>query len=421
MNKVVSVEEMRKIERQADAAGLSYTLMMEMAGLGLAKVIRDKYSGLGDKKVIGLVGSGNNGGDTLVALSDLQTNGWKAFIVLFKPRPRKDTLISSVIEKGGEVLDLSDDPSYEKLDDWISRSHVLLDGVLGTGIHLPLEIDLAKNLSHIASLSPLPKIVAVDCPSGLDCDSGETAPECLQADITVTMGAIKQGMLKFPAFQKLGDLLVVDIGLSEEFPPIKSITRFMVDHKLVKDVLPKRQVDSHKGLFGKGLIVAGSINYPGAAVLAAKSAYRIGTGLVQLCVPGFIQGAMAGSIPEVTWMVLPHEMGVISENAADVVLANLDRATALLVGPGLGQEESTRDFIKSLLSRDKLVKKKGGIGFITGKEKIHEENVILPSLILDADGLNLLTQISGWPEILPPRSILTPHPGEMSRFNRFGC
>ncbi len=415
MNKVVSVEEMRNIEKQADSAGTSYALMMERAGLGLSRVIQEKFSESRDKKVVGLVGSGNNGGDTLVALADLQKNGWDASVVLFKPRPRKDTLLARVIEKGGEVLDLGEDSSNEKLDAWISRSNVLLDGVLGTGTHLPLEIDLAKYLTQIASITPLPMVVAVDCPSGIDCNSGEAAPECLRADTTVTMGAVKQGMLKFPAFEKLGDLQVVDIGISEEFPPIKSIKRFVVDQTLVKDVLPKRKMDSHKGTYGMGLIVAGSINYPGAALLAAKSAYRIGTGLVQLCVPGFIQGAMAGSIPEVTWLVLPHEMGVISENAADVLLANLDRATALLVGPGLGKEESTGDFLKNLISRDKLVKKKGGIGFITGKEEIHEEKVILPSLILDADGLNLLSQISGWPEILPPRSILTPHPGEMSR------
>ncbi len=415
MNKVVSVKEMRNIEKQADAAGLSYSLMMEKAGLGLSRVIQEKYSGSGGKKVIGLVGSGNNGGDTLVALSDLQKNGWKAYVVLFKSRPIKDPLLARVIEEEGEVMDLGEHPPLEKLDAWVSWSDVLLDGVLGTGTHLPLEIDLAKYLSHISSLTPLPLVVAVDCPSGVDCDSGEAAMEGLRADVTVTMGAVKQGMLKFPAFEKLGDLQVVDIGISEDFPPIKTIKRFVVDSKLVKNVLPKRKMDSHKGTYGTGLIVAGSINYPGAALLAAKSAYRIGTGLVQLCVPGFIQGALAGSIPEVTWIVLPHEMGVISENAADIVLANLDRATALLVGPGLGKEEPTRDFLRNLISRDKLVKKKGGIGFLTGKEAIHEEKVTLPSLILDADGLNLLSQISGWSEILPPRSILTPHPGEMSR------
>ena len=274
---------------------------------------------------------------------------------------------------------------------------------------------LAKNLQHVAELARLPIIVAVDCPSGVDCDSGEAAPECIRADVTVTMAAVKQGLLKFPAFEYAGEIVVVDIGISDDFPALHAIKSFVVEHHLVNSVLPERRMDSHKGTFGTGFIVAGSINYPGAAFLAAKSAYRTGCGLVQLASLGFVQTSLAGSIPEVTWLILPQEMGVIASSAAEVVLSNLDRATALLVGPGLGKEETTREFIKHLLRERMQLKKRGGIGFLTSREDVHEQAVNLPPVIIDADGLNLLSEIPEWARLLPAESILTPHPGEMSR------
>ena len=163
------------------------------------------------------------------------------------------------------------------------------------------------------------------------------------------------------------------------------------------------------------MIAAGSINFTGAAYLAGKAAYRIGAGLVTLAVPASLHGALAGQFPEATWVLLPHELGVISSAAADVLKKNLERATALLVGPGLGLEDTTRDFIANLLNiaEDKPVH--GRMGFVQAEaEKPLTKPVPLPPMILDADGLKLLAKLPDWPKLLPAMAILTPHPGEMS-------
>jgi NAD(P)H-hydrate epimerase len=275
---------------------------------------------------------------------------------------------------------------------------------------------LAAVNTAVAELPWPPYVVAVDCPSGVDCDSGEAAPEVIPASVTVCMAAVKQGLLKFPAFELAGELRVVDIGLTEKLKLWKQIKHFVADDELVEDVLPARPADSHKGTFGTALIVAGSINYTGAALLAGRAAYRIGTGLVQMAVPGPVHAALAGHFPEATWILLPQEMGVIADSAADVLVKNLERATAVLIGPGLGAENTTGDFLENLLQGKHTIRKPGGrIGFVQNTESAAAEKAaVLPPLLIDADGLRHLAKLKDWPTLLSAGTILTPHPGEMA-------
>jgi NAD(P)H-hydrate epimerase len=182
--------------------------------------------------------------------------------------------------------------------------------------------------------------------------------------------------------------------------------------------LPDRPLDSHKGTFGTALIAAGSVNYTGAAVLAGEAAYRAGAGLVQLAIPASIHAAIAGEFPEATWVLLPHSTGVIASGAAEVLAKNFERATALLIGPGLGSESTTREFIENILTGESASAKRKSmvrIGFVHEETKsANEVKSDLPPLIIDADGLRLLAQIKDWHAKLPAPAILTPHPGEMS-------
>ncbi len=414
--KLVTVSQMQAIEKEADASGLTYDQMMENAGQGLADVLLSLYAGDEDLEVIGLVGPGNNGGDTLVAMSALAAEGWKACAYLVKRK--KDDLVKRFLEAGGEVL--SKENPFEQLAQAIETADVFLDGVFGTGIKLPLKKDVAELLSEVNDvldgLDESPLIVAVDCPSGVDCDTGEVAEETIAADLTVTMAAVKQGMLKLPAFEYVGDLKVVDIGLPADLPSFKDLTTEVADEDLVAGLLPERPLDSHKGTFGTALIAAGSVNYTGAAVLAGEAAYRVGAGLVTLAVPASLQGALAGRVPEATWVLLPHELGVISRDASEVLARNLERATALLIGPGFGMEDTTKEFIENFLrGRASPKKTTSRIGFVHQEsEKKEEKNSELPPLIFDADGLKLLAKIQDWYKLLPAPAILTPHPGEMS-------
>jgi NAD(P)H-hydrate epimerase len=414
--KLVTVSQMQTIEKEADASGLTFDQMMENAGQGLADVILSLYAGESELEVVGLVGPGNNGGDTLVAMAALAAEGWKARAYLVKRK--KDDLVKRFLEAGGEVL--SKENPFEQLAQAVETADVFLDGIFGTGLKLPLKKDVAEVLAEVGDvldgLDISPLIIAVDCPSGVDAETGEAADETIAADLTVTMAAVKQGMLKLPAFEYVGELKVVDIGLPADLPSLKDLKTEVVDDESVAALLPERPLESHKGTFGTALIAAGSLNYTGAALLAGEAAYRSGAGLVTLAVPGPVQSALAGRFPEATWVLLPHELGVISRDATDVLAKSFERATALLVGPGFGTEDTTKEFIENLLKGKVSVKKTTTrIGFVHQEpEKKEETNSQLPPLIFDADGLKLLAKIPDWPRLLPAPAILTPHPGEMS-------
>ncbi len=334
--KLVTVAEMRAIEQEADANGLTYEKMMAYAGHGVAQVVLKRFREAGPQSVVGLVGSGNNGGDALVALDELARNGWRAHAYLVRPRPESDPLVQRFLQDGGELGESDRDKSFGQLDAWLESSDVLLDGVLGTGIKLPLKPELAEVLDHVKNFRPLPFVVAVDCPSGVDCDSGEVAPETIPADVTVCMAAVKTGMLRFPAFERIGQIEVVDIGLGNDLKKWSEVSKEVAIDTRVRELLPKRPLDAHKGTFGTAMIIAGSVNYTGAAYLAAKAAYRIGAGLVRVALPGPLHAVLAGHLPEATWLLLPHELGVLARDACDLVYDNLERVTALLIGPGWG-------------------------------------------------------------------------------------
>lgn len=395
MYKYLSVAQMVAVEKAADASGISYARMMENAGKNLADVVFVAYSQIEERSILGLVGKGNNGGDTLVALADLAQRGWRTAAYLLGGRETGDPLVTRLQQAGGELVKGDDDSGYQQLKFLVGQHSVLLDGLLGTGIHLPLRPPVPAALQAVRQAmqeaARPPAVVAVDCPSGVDCDSGEAAAETLHAELTVCMAAVKKGLLAFPAFNYVGHLEMVGIGLPDDFPALVQIERFMADRDYMHAHLPRRPLDAHKGTFGTALIVAGSLNYSGAVLLSGQAAYRCGTGLVTLASPAPLHAALAGVIPEATWLLLPHHEGAVSEEAAPQLLNNLGRATAMLVGPGFGLAETSGRFISRLLAA------KG-----------------LPPLVFDADGLKLLAAIPEWYQQLPPMSILTPHPGEMA-------
>ena len=403
--KLVTVPEMLAIEKEADANGLSYDEMMENAGGGLADVILDLFEGLEELEAFGLVGPGNNGGDTLVALEQLANNGWKTRAYLIKRK--SDEYVKRLEEAGGEIHYAEKDNKYDTLATFIETSELLLDGVLGTGIKLPLKKDVSKFLMAVNDILDVldepPYVIAVDCPTGVDSETGEAADECIPADLTVTMAAGKQGLLKLPAYEFVGDLEIVDIGLPDDLPAMEKVKTEVADEMLVSGLLPERPLDGHKGTFGTALIVAGSANYTGAALLSGKAAYRAGAGLVTMGIPSMLHGALAGQFPEATWALLPHERGFISREAVKPLMENFERATALLLGPGFGMKDATQDFLKDLLNREADPKKSSGrIGFLQEQETDKEEDSAteLPPMVIDADGLKLLAKIDDWHKLI---------------------
>jgi len=395
--KFVTVEQMKKIEQEANQKGLSYEQMMENAGKNLGEIIEREYASQKNGGAVGLVGPGNNGGDTLVALSYLRDYGWRATAYLVKNRDLSDPLLERFIHKGGKVFNINQDEGLIKLKILLHENNIVLDGILGTGFHLPLRPDIANVLrivkDTISEVFDPPFVIAVDCPSGIDCDSGDAADEVIPANLTVTMAAIKIGMLRIPAFNLCGRIELANIGDLEPLESWQKINRFVIDSEWVKQKLPPRPDDSHKGTFGTALIIAGSKNYIGAAFLAAKAAYLSGCGLVTLAAIDEVRHALAGQLPEVTWIPLPDKGGFVSEEGVYILQDYIPKANGLLIGPGFGIHNSTEKFLQKLFEEFK--------GHVS-------------ALIIDADGLKLLARLPDWPKRLPPETILTPHPGEMS-------
>jgi hydroxyethylthiazole kinase-like uncharacterized protein yjeF len=438
MIKIASVDEMRCIEQAADAAGVSYDDMMQHAGRAVAEVVLMRAPEA--KRVLALVGPGNNGGDALVAARVLAEANIEAVCYLLKPREEDDRVFASTVEAGVRIELADDDSRWRVLRRLLDEADVILDGLFGTGLQLPLRDSAQKLLSQAkgalaarlaesrcAAMHPLspppprpsnsPLVIAVDCPSGLDSDTGEFDPVGIPADVTVTFAAVKRGQLIFPGAGAIGELIVADINVPEGLPELKEIRAELVTAEDVAEWLPSRPCDGHKGTFGKVIVVAGSVNYTGAAVLAGEAAYRSGVGLVTMAVPQLIYPILAAMLPEAVWLLLPHDVGVIKSDALEILLAELDQVDALVLGPGWGREEETLAFLQGLLSADHKGKR-GTLGFLA-REESHEGKDHaargLPPLLIDADGLNLLAQIQDWPSMVPPNTILTPHPGEMAR------
>src|SRR5262249_34730913 len=269
-----------------------------------------------------------------------------------------------------------------------------------------------------ASSYRAPVVLAVDMPTGLNSDNGELDKNALYADETVTFEAAKIGQVTFVGADAVGVLHVASLGLPEKLKPRDSIKRTLVDASAVRALLPERPANANKGTFGRTLIVAGSLNYTGAPRMAAEAAYRVGTGLVTVAAPQPVVPVLAATLVEATWLLLPHDIGVISVDAASVVRKELPSYSALLIGPGLGQDNATKEFIETFLVRKQVGKNARPLGFApTASQPLEKEaeDAPLPPLVVDADGLNLLATMEEWWTRLPARTILTPHPGEMAR------
>jgi hydroxyethylthiazole kinase-like uncharacterized protein yjeF len=423
--KVVTIDQMRATEAAADRAGVTYAHMMEIAGRAVAQAVIARLDDAPAHNVLVLCGPGNNGGDGLVAAYHLAVAGCAVSVYFASPPDETNPNLQRVRARGLPVDNLANDFDGHLLQKSVSDATVLVDALFGTGVRLPLGGQPAALLRQVAALlaarrTPLTLRVAVDCPSGLNCDTGGLDPLALPADLTVTFAAAKRGQFVFPAADGLGELVVADIGVSADLPELAGVQLEMATRQGVQAWLPRRPRDAHKGTFGRALVVAGSVNFTGAAYLAGAAAYRIGAGLVTLAVPAPLHPILAAQLPEATWLILPHEVGVIAASAVEVLDKELPRTQALLVGPGLGTEKGTGQFLRRLVQVEEGQAggpPKRGLGFAarsSGEQGGEADSKPLPPLVVDADGLRLLAQAENGAARLPRLSVLTPHPGEMA-------
>lgn len=416
MARIVSVEQMRAIESEADRRGVTFSRMMDIAGEAVFSHTVESCGPAAGKRVVVLCGGGNNGGDGLTAAVQFAQAGSAVRVFLAVERKADDPRCRAAIDAGCELNPADQGAENPRMGPALAEAEILIDAILGTGTRLPLRQPIANFLGAVqatlATLKRRPFIVAIDCPSGVDCDSGALAPQTIPADITVMLGAAKPGLLTFPAAERTGRLIVAGIGLPPDLESLRTPADLLADSDLVRDWLQVRPRDSHKGTFGRVIIIGGSINYPGAPALAGLGAYRSGAGLVTLAVPAPVFPAVVSIIPEATWIVLPEDFGVIGSGAAEVLAPELAGAQALVIGPGFGHEKPTSAFLESFLRQARQLRK--AIGFGPMEKKGISTKGPLPAAVVDADALRILSELPEWPGLLPPGSVLTPHPGEMS-------
>lgn len=391
--KIVSVQQMKAIEQSANKAGMSYESMMAQAGGGVADWVLANMNA--SKGVAGLVGSGNNGGDTLIALTRIAEKGFRTQAFLVRPR-EGDSLLSAYESMGGEVIDLTVISNIAHLAAFLAPGAILLDGMLGTGFQLPVRDALENIMAQIQEIvrqQPEVQVVAVDCPSGIDCDSGEAADQTLSAQFTLTMAAVKQGLLREPASNFTGQIQLVDIGIGPIEYYLKENGPVLLDSVTIAEFLPNRPETGHKGTFGTCLAVAGTKQYTGAAYLTGKAAYRSGCGLVNVATVPPVRDTLAGRLIEAVWTILPQNGDGYDKSGAGLLQEALKNADSLVVGPGWGLHPTNSEFLNTLLP-------------------------LVPNdlpVVFDADGLKLLGRIEGWWQKIPAQTVLTPHPGEMAQ------
>jgi NAD(P)H-hydrate epimerase len=446
---ILSVAEMREVERIADAHGLSYAQMMHNAGHAAADVIVQRLTGREqtNARILVLAGPGNNGGDGFVCAAALADAGHTVQCYLLRPRAEDDPVFKPVRERDLFVADAPSDLRMRVLHQLVTHADVIVDALLGTGVSRPIDGPLQGILHEVAlrrqedketrrqndlPLSPSPSLlVSLDGPTGMAYDTGALDPAAVPADLTITFHAPKRGHYCHPAAEACGELVVVPIGIEQfaisDFLPDPASRsenwnrdrdrdrgRFWIESESaignrkskialandasVRHLLPSRRLDGNKGSFGKALIIGGCVDYVGAPTLSARAAYRAGAGLVAYGVPRAVQGTAAILCPEATFVPLPESDETHEPASVARIIAWAQPAeAALAVGPGMGQASSSAGFLDVLLAQ------------------LRSASLQLKGLVCDADALNLLAKMDGWPARLPPLTVLTPHPGEMSR------
>lgn len=394
--KLVTAKEMKALDVQAqNDYAMPGILLMDNAAQAVAEAVHEALTVLEGERVVIFCGGGNNGGDGLGAARWLQSYGVsvRAFIVgaaLDAVRGDAALELAMFTKAGGRVEALSTE------DDWVlaelaaSKADVLVDALLGTGFHGELEGDVLRACELLNKSEKY--ILAVDIPTGVNADNGAVCEQAVRADHTVTMALVKTGLLLYPGREYCGDIELADISMPVKLVEEYQSDKYRLTDEIVRELLPLRKANAHKGDAGRVVICAGSPGYTGAAALASDAAVKAGAGLVSLYTPLSSRDVLAIKLTEVMVHGLLERMpGILGGGAASDVASSAEAADVLAIGPGLGTSESTQEAVRTILQK------------------------ITTPVVIDADAL---TALAGHTEILAAmqaQKVLTPHPGEMAR------
>jgi hydroxyethylthiazole kinase-like uncharacterized protein yjeF len=401
----LTAEAMREADRYTiEEYGLPSFTLMETAGRGCAERIQAAYGPMEDEAIVVLCGKGNNGGDGLVVARRLLTAGARIHVVLtsaadeLSPDAAQNlSLLRQLGEQAPARLTIAQFRDRDALTEIVQslRPRLYVDALLGTGLTSDVREPIRGLVEWINDRNA--PTVAVDVPTGLHSDTGSVLGVAVRADRTVTMAASKVGLLVGEGPVHAGEVDVVDIGIPsfvlDRVAGQPGCVRQTSD-AAVRMWWPERAHDAYKYSVGTALVVGGAPQFTGAPVMASKAAVRSGAGYVSCACPESVQSTLAGALTTVPALPLPTSNGggIAPDAALEALEDILEKADAVLVGPGLGRSAQTEQFVRRLVRA-----------------------VDVP-LVLDADGLNALAgQIDELAPHVDGPWILTPHAGEFRR------
>lgn len=395
--RIVTPEQMRILEDESEKSGVFKKQLMENAGKKLAGIIDSRCDNT-ETKIVFLVGTGNNGGDCSVAVENLLDMGYENISIVLVCGTPKTELAKEMYNRISGRVNIP-----ENYRPCIMSADIIVDGVFGTGFHG----ELSREIADIFALNKNAFRIAVDVSSGGNSRTGTVSEGTFQADETVTFGFIKSGMTQYPLRDLCGKITVADIGIPEKaLDVLKKKRKYtLIGCEDFPDFPPERKSTSHKGTFGKILIIAGSNAMRGAVYFAVSGALRSGAGLVQLATVGKCIDTVSMLAPEATFIEMSHDDNGFMRFEPEKL--DLKKYNAVVIGCGMGVTPETTELTKFVV-----------------------ENSEVP-VIIDADGINCL--VSDIDILLKKKTdiILTPHVGEMARLlkcttaeiseNRFLC
>lgn len=362
--------------------GIPSAVLMENAAITVVDEIMQRMPDAVSAAVV--AGAGNNGGDGFAAARLLINAGLAVdiFTACDESALKGDGLINYKILKAYNApifrIDEEDLPSFEDYD-------LVLDALFGTGLSRPLEgfyAAIVQNINLTANY-----VVSVDIPSGLSGDTHNVIGDCVDADLTVTFARPKYPHVMYPAKDFCGEVVITDISIPDFAIDEAGSSTFLLDEDTLP-YLPEREPDSHKGDFGHAVVIGGSEGKSGALFMASRACARTGAGLTTAAVPGKLISAAEAVNPEIMSVAL-GDRPYFTTDGLEKIIKFLEGKTVCAIGPGIGTESETAEFLKELINRTTL------------------------PLIIDADGINLLDK--KLLKKLKGRSILTPHIGEFAR------
>lgn len=357
--------------------------LMERAALQISHRLVKKYST--EHKLVFFAGPGNNGGDALAIARQMADLDYLCEVFILdsgKELKGSPAINLQRLQEQGKVKvsRLSDENQFPEF----SASDIIIDGLFGSGLTRPLEGLAAAVVRRINQTENT--VVAIDIPSGLmgEDNTGNTGENIIQADFTLTFQFPKISFL-FPENEKYtGQWEVLPIGLHPAGIEKTPSNFSYIEADEIRTIFPKRSKFAHKGTFGHALLIAGSFGKMGASVLASRACLRAGAGLLTTHVPHLGYPVIQTAVPEAMASIDQHDYTFTE-------FPDLKNFTAVGVGPGIDKKSNTRKALCELLEKTEI------------------------PLVIDADGLNILSENKAWLEKLPANAVLTPHPGEFRR------